>query len=74
MANRIKVMLAFDNRPRTKEERDQKVKEVMEKAFPSQSGDVNYKFLYNDALDILNQNMENLKKKQVRAMLIYRTN
>lgn len=50
------------------------MKEVMEKAFPSQSGDVNYKFLYNDALDIINQNMENLKKKQVRAMLIYRTN
>ena len=53
MMNRVKVMLAFDNRARTKEEREQRIKEVMEKAFVSQGGDESYKFLYNDALDII---------------------
>lgn len=46
----------------------------MAQAFNSLEGDESYKFLYKDAIDIINQNMADLKKKQVREMLIYKTN
>lgn len=67
-------MLAFDNRPKTKEERQQKVDEVKQKAFITLEGAENHRFLYRDAIEIINQNMSDLKKKQVREMLIYKTN
>ena len=44
------------------------------KAFITLEGADNHRFLYRDAIDIINQNMADLKRKQVREMLIYKTN
>jgi len=50
------------------------IEDVEKRAFGTLDAAENHHFLYKDAINIIDQNMEDLKKKQVREMLIYKAN